>query len=116
MSVPFVKSPGSQAQVLQIHHSRQHIQLRADRVRNKVSIHEHGVGRTESGIGSEEHVRWCDGDVPGEFFALRLLLFFLGVQGLLDAVVALADGPFDLLFRCEVSYGAGWLYGGGFWT
>lgn len=35
-----------------------------------------------------------------EFFALGLLLFFLAVQGLLDAVVSLADGAFDLLVRC----------------
>jgi hypothetical protein len=38
--------------------------------------------------------------VPGKFFALRLLLFFLAVQGLLDAVVSLADGAFDLLLSC----------------
>jgi hypothetical protein len=38
--------------------------------------------------------------VSGEFFAFGLLLFFLAVQGLLHAVVSLADGAFDLLFRC----------------
>lgn len=44
------------AVVLQIHHSRQHIQFRTDCVRNKVGIHEHGVGRTQGGVSGEEHV------------------------------------------------------------
>ena len=67
--------------------------LRPDGVRDKVGIDENVVGRAESSVGGEEHVRGRDGDVTGQLVLLgRLLLLVIGFQ----ALIAGFDGALHL--------------------
>ena len=89
--------------VLQIHHRCEQVRLRSDRMGHKVSIDEDVVGRSEGGVGGEEHVRRGIGDVSGHFVLGFVVVFLVAGSGLLDALIALGDSALHLRGRVALA-------------
>lgn len=65
---------------------------------DKVGIDEDVVGRSEGGVGGEEHVRGGIGDVSGHFVLGLVVFLLVAGGGLLDALIALGDCALHLRF------------------